>query len=275
MLEALLPALDFTGEQVRDRLVALGWLPVHADLKDIREAVKALQEFYGLKVDGIPGPITQRAMFTPRRGRCALPDILPTRDQLCRWPFANVPVAPLVELRQLTAEQIEAAFRSACQAWNRICGIDLTVTDDIARAWIIAREGQGRRDNLDGPGGTLAWSELPCGSNPRKLNQRYDAAERWTGDFLRMVAMHEIGHAIGIDHLSFGNVMAPTYDDSLSDLQPGDIAEAQLRYGPPTNPPSNPSPPADPNPQPSPIPDDQILSALRGRELVLRVSDIR
>ena len=51
---------------------------------------------------------------------------------------------------------------------------------------------------------------------------------------LRHTFMHEIGHAIGLDHPgSSGAVMAYRYDEGVHELQPSDISAVQRLYGPP------------------------------------------
>jgi hypothetical protein len=46
--------------------------------------------------------------------------------------------------------------------------------------------------------------------------------------------MHEVGHAIGLDHPGgSGSVMAFRYDEQVRDLQSSDIAAVQRLYGPP------------------------------------------
>ena len=50
---------------------------------------------------------------------------------------------------------------------------------------------------------------------------------------LRHTFMHEVGHAIGLDHPdASGAVMAFRYDERVRELQPSDIAGVQRLYGP-------------------------------------------
>ncbi len=52
---------------------------------------------------------------------------------------------------------------------------------------------------------------------------------------LRHTFMHEIGHAIGLDHPGrSGSVMGYRYDETVRGLQPTDIAAVQFLYGPAT-----------------------------------------
>jgi hypothetical protein len=50
---------------------------------------------------------------------------------------------------------------------------------------------------------------------------------------IRYTLIHEIGHAIGLDHPGpFGQVMAFSYTEAFEDLQPGDVHGARHLYGP-------------------------------------------
>jgi hypothetical protein len=52
---------------------------------------------------------------------------------------------------------------------------------------------------------------------------------------LRHTFMHEIGHAIGLDHPGrSGSVLGYRYDETVGGLQPTDIAAVQFLYGPAT-----------------------------------------
>ncbi|MGE3993464.1 matrixin family metalloprotease [Pseudorhodoplanes sp.] len=67
----------------------------------------------------------------------------------------------------------------------------------------------------------------------------FDAGHRWKIGFdgnmtsydIRYVAMHEAGHAIGLDHPgSSGEVMSYKYQETFRSLQPGDVRGAKSLY---------------------------------------------
>lgn len=171
---------------------------------------------------------------------CSVPSVAESNNQVCKWDKAPGQVVTWGsaiqdgDLGELTREQVQKSIEEALHRWEEVCGI-LFEELDSQEADITLYA------NLPnpGPGGTLADSELPCGPD-RLLRQRYDTDERW-GIFnnndpnridLTRVICHEIGHAIGIFHISPGNLLAPTYS-SITHPQTGDIAEAMRRYGPP------------------------------------------
>jgi predicted Zn-dependent protease len=49
-----------------------------------------------------------------------------------------------------------------------------------------------------------------------------------TSDGCAAIAAHEIGHALGLDHLAAGNLMAPNTD--ANSLQSGDVKEFKNRW---------------------------------------------
>lgn len=169
---------------------------------------------------------------------CNVPDHL--GDVSVRWPeqlkrsltvFAtgNVGQVPL-------ADAIELAVR----AWNDVCGVLIGMSTNPKTANLVVGVGP-----IDGPGNVLAQNELPVGffggQAVRQLQGLYDASERVVladnppRDKLDLgrICRHELGHFLGIGHITDGNLMAPIYSSTIRLPQNGDIVEARARYGDP------------------------------------------
>lgn len=209
--------------------------------------LKAYQAAHGLEATGELDTATERLLMTPR---CGLPDTMAARTEPCKWPMNRVTWSQTVLLPGLDHVTVDRIFRRAWSTWSDVCGLD--PVEIGPENWaevvnVVSTSGQGRTDDLDGLGGVLAWSELPCAARPNsRLRQVYDRAESWTEHSLYLVAAHEIGHALGIPHLGPGALMAPYLNLSLTGLTPADVAEAVARYGPraSASPPVPPAPPA-------------------------------
>ena len=135
----------------------------------------------------------------------------------------------------------ESAIETALNVWSDVVDIQFTET---------SRPGQ--RDsldfkaaNIDGSGGTLAQAYLPDDVNPARIagDVEFDNSESWEiGNAagrrafdLVQVAVHEIGHALGIDHIhDSGSVLAPFVSptQSFSQLSDHDIEAALELYAP-------------------------------------------
>lgn len=208
------------------------------------DSVDAYQRFHGLVPDGLVGPITQRSLDAPRF--CAYPDRMDLGNSICRWGKRSLVYGFRGDLPGISRDDMRRAFQIAFDRWSAVCDIRASHIGDSSQAADIVID-TGR---IDGPSGTLAYSELPCGSQDRQLKQKYDTSEPWViADNvpsyridLGRVATHEVGHVIGVPHIGSGNLMAPTYSTRIHSPQAGDIQEAQARYGPPRVQP----PPVDP-----------------------------
>lgn len=198
--------------------------------KALEAAVREYQKFNGLEPTGVVGTNTAHAMG---RYRCGLPDFnITSGDGPCKWPHENITYFAQLNLPGVTDEQVKLAYDVAFSQWAAVCNINPIRVDSPATANIYARSGKGRGVGLDDRGGTLAWSELPCSVNEQmQLDQMFDEAEEWSFEMAVAVICHELGHALGLAHLSKGNLMAPYYDPNVRTPQKGDIAEMVALYG--------------------------------------------
>lgn len=257
----LLPGYVMDKAELIKRLFRTGWLIIQdktptedelesSDIISVTErqlaaALMGWQQFQGLKPDAWAGPMTERTMHSPRM--CQLPDVMPLEERLCKWPMVSVTWSVTGSVGTFSQQDYLAAVNEAFKYWTDICGLKTTYSANSRTANIVMASGR-----IDRPGGTLAWSELPCGASPTtQLKQMYDTSESWVIaedpapnqiDFVR-VAAHEIGHAIGLPHIANGNLLAPMYNPRVRRPQAGDIQEAVSRYGPSTSTPLPPVPP--------------------------------
>jgi hypothetical protein len=198
--------------------------------KALEAAIKQYQEFNGLEPTGVVGIRTAHRLG---RHRCGLPDFNITgAGDVCKWPMKNITYYAELNLPGITAQQAQSAYDAAFSQWAAVCDIEPVRVSGPERANVLARSGKGRAVNLDDRGGTLAWSELPCGvAENVQLDQMFDEAEDWSFDMAVAVICHELGHALGLAHLSKGNLMAPYYDPNVRAPQAGDIEEIVKLYG--------------------------------------------
>jgi hypothetical protein len=229
-------------------------------LIDFKAAVRQFQSFFDLPVDGELGPKTLRAMALPR---CNMQDIVSIEHATAYGWGSRKNLTYFIEtyLNDLPQQEFDSIIDLAFQAWESVCGLSIARTTNSSNANLIVGVGSGRRDNFDGPSGTLAWNELP-GRGTTQVRGKFDSAETWVGRSggrgikLFNVAAHEFGHGLGLTHSSVrGALMAPYYSPDIAVPQlKDDVSRIQSLYGKPVSTPTNPTP--------TPVPSDIIKIVL-------------
>lgn len=211
-------------------------------------AIKRFQRFFNLKVDGIVGPITKGKLL---ERRCGVPDFSPnitaTSESFvlrgCKYNKRLLTYAFVNGSGDLPGQREHDIVRQAFDAWQEVCGltfeeVSLSDSPDFSIAWRSGHHGDG--NGFDGPSNTLAHAFFPppCGGSHAGA-MHFDEAETWTeagdvsGIVLLQVAIHEIGHLLGLSHSNDDTaIMYPYYGPDRVNLAQDDIDGVQAMYGP-------------------------------------------
>uniref|UniRef100_A0A672Y3N1 Matrix metalloproteinase-15-like n=1 Tax=Sphaeramia orbicularis TaxID=375764 RepID=A0A672Y3N1_9TELE len=261
----------------------------------LSKAISDMQQFYGLKVTGEMDAATVAAM---RRPRCGLPDrkademddgARKKRYALTGQQWSKDHITYSIVNQHIPSSLGEKrtydAIRKAFDVWRRVTPLTFeelpavnTILNngnhtDLADILLLFASGfHGDMSLFDGEGGSLAHAYYP--GPGMGGDTHFDADEPWTldnqnpeGIDLFLVAVHELGHALGLEHSDNPSaIMAPFYQwihTHNFTLHEDDIKGIQYIYGPPLvtdAPHTSPSPddepkkdvPAPPPPPPRP-----------------------
>lgn len=218
-----------------------------------QEALKTYQSYMSIPSTGVLDPATANELEKPR---CGVPDIPRggaaagvNADFVLRGcsyfaQFRTLTYAFANGTTDIGGAQEQQAARNAFATWQAaiptdFAEVNLANNPNFRVGWFTGNHGDG--SPFDGVGNVLAHAFYPppCGG-PRAGDMHFDDAEIWAlahggGAFdLETVALHEIGHLLGLDHSNVpGSVMFPSYGGQRRALTPDDLAGIQTLYGRP------------------------------------------
>ncbi|XP_078572753.1 interstitial collagenase-like [Branchiostoma floridae x Branchiostoma japonicum] len=138
----------------------------------------------------------------------------------------------------LPQAEVDDAVERALKLWSDVTPLTFRRVNKKADIEIsFEQHDHGDEAPLDGPGGTLAHAFFPGRGIGGDLH--FDDSETWTvrsfkGTNLFIVAAHEFGHSLGLDHSKVkGSLMYPWYQGYTPDfkLHTDDVRRIQALYG--------------------------------------------
>ncbi|NP_001035381.1 matrix metallopeptidase 30 precursor [Danio rerio] len=231
-------------------------------VSNLENELKAMQSFFGLEVTGQLDSNTLKTMKLPR---CGVTDVARFGhfEGKPRWKQSVVTYRITEYTTQLSQREVDSTIAKAFQLYSDVIPVDFKqIFSGTADIMILFKGGDhGDFYPFDGPNGVLAHANSP--GPEQGGDTHFDDDEKWSLSShninLLLVAAHEFGHALGLDHSRDSSaLMYPTYryvSTNAYTLPRDDRLGVQALYGvrASTNKPE-PKPEPKPNPQPAPSP---------------------
>ncbi|KAA0704190.1 Collagenase 3 [Triplophysa tibetana] len=261
----ILPSID--KEEItmaEDYLNKLYALPKKASNEKLQRSssmsmrLKEMQEFFGLKITGTLNEETLNVMKKPR---CGVPDVAAYSVFPGNYKWKKHDLTYRIEnyTPDMSVAEVDDSIQRALQVWADVSPLRFTRiysgVADIMISFAVGDHGDGYP--FDGPNGFLAHAFPPfdgIGGDAHFDDDETFAFKSYNGYNLFLVAAHEFGHSLGLEHSQDpGALMYPNYvhrDVDTFSLPQDDVNGIQFLYGP--NPDVNPD---KPKPTPPTTPD--------------------
>ncbi|OCT96141.1 hypothetical protein XELAEV_18013824mg [Xenopus laevis] len=197
-----------------------------------------MQAFFGLEVTGRLDEKTKALMKQPR---CGVPDVgrFSTFSGNPMWKKKDLTYRIKNYTPDVTRNEVDQAIQKAFKVWSDVTPLTFTRIYDGVSDIEILFASKDHNDFLpfDGPSGVLAHAFAPGDNIGGDLH--FDEDEKWTsgsaGVNLFLVAAHELGHSLGLDHSKDRNaLMYPIYsylNPNTFQLPQDDLNGIQSLYG--------------------------------------------
>ncbi|XP_055297619.1 matrix metalloproteinase-2-like [Sitodiplosis mosellana] len=246
-----------SNDEIVTFLMELGHLPTSYNQTEnknqLKEAIKSYQQSNRIRVSGFIDHNTCKLMTQPRCAGMILPQSLHSskEDHLkhrvrrfanfeLRWPRTNLTWRLVDEnINNLNVDWVKGILKQALDVWSRetplnFCEVN-TKRADIEVGFSRSCELQAMFKTTQK---ILGYANPP---NPVKVILRFNAEQNWTpspdnkdsGSDLMYAAVHEFGHALGLDHSNVEEaVMYASYRNEFKGLHEDDRNGIQILYGP-------------------------------------------
>jgi hypothetical protein len=220
-VERYLKAFDHMGENDEDMTAGLASLQRLCKLPESGKYDQATKDIMSKPRCGVKPPVSKPTGSEPFRTAPG------------KWDHTDLTYRFVKFSRDLPEDDQKRMIERSFQQWAKVTPLSFTevsTSADIDILFAPAEHGDG--DPFDGPAGVLAHAFFPPPNGGRIAgDMHFDEDEKWNDPFLHQVALHELGHSLGLRHSEVEDAVMFEWFAPKSELHPDDIAGIQSKYG--------------------------------------------